>query len=213
MASPSESLLAEVKYDGKVMATLNVANILARLDPAIPLTTTEAAIFTRMSVSTLERLRKSGDGPVYYQGGSKGSNGTNQPCMYFKDDLAAYQRSNKVSSSMMAAIRKGQTFATIHDLARKEAFYVDDHGEVESMVEGNLLGTVVGRIGKWNVIWMDAVEAASRRWTDFSKHKEFAQGVQSVLLSADQSIFAALEATEISEAVPYAISKSIGVQD
>ena len=63
----------------------------------------------------------------------------------------------------MAAIRKGRTFATIHDLARQKVFYVEAHGEVERMVEANLLGTMVGRIGKWNVIWIDAVEAASRR--------------------------------------------------
>jgi hypothetical protein len=44
---------------------------------------------------------------------------------------------------MMAAIRKGQTFATLFDLVEPAAFYIDARGIVESMV------TVVERIGLW----------------------------------------------------------------
>ena len=98
---------------------------------------------------------------------------------------------------MEAAIRKGQTFATIHDLAEQEAFYVDQKGAVESMALENLLGTVIERLGDWDIVWMTPIEAAARRWTDLGKHQEFAAGVQEILSRSLRSVESGLEATDI----------------
>ena len=54
-----------------------------------------------------ERLRSSGLGPPYSQGGAKGS-GTNQRCPCEKADLLSWIRSLKVTSLKEAALRKGQ---------------------------------------------------------------------------------------------------------
>lgn len=197
MSGLSKDLFADVRYNGRMMKLVDVLNALQALEPAIMLTTSEAAIFLRTSVTKMERWRKSGDGPTYSQSGGASAVGTNQTCLYEKADLIAWLKGNKVSSSMEAAIRKGQTFATIFDLAQHEAFYLDEHGNVESMVEENLLGTVVERIGQWDILWMSATEAASRRWTDLAKHQEFASSVQSVLRDSLQAVQSGIDSTDI----------------
>ena len=53
-------------------------------------------------------MRRDGTGPLYIQAGGKGAFGTNQKCLYEVSDLLAWQRKNKVASSMQAAVRKGQ---------------------------------------------------------------------------------------------------------
>lgn len=197
MSSASKSLMAQVTYNNQKLSAAEVWTMLNALPPDIPLTTSEAAIFLRESVTSMERMRKDGSGPVYSQSGGANAKGTNQKCLYDKSDLLAWKESNKVTSSLQAAIRKGQAFATIFDLAQHEAFYLDAKGNVESMVEENLLGTVLERLGKWNIIWMTPIEAASRRWTDLGKHQEFAAGVQSVLSNALHGVQCGIDATDI----------------
>jgi hypothetical protein len=197
MAGLSKDLLAEVRYNGKMMKVVDVLDAINALHPSTLLTTSEAAIFLRTSVTKMERLRKDGDGPAYIQGGGLNARGSNQSCLYEKADLAAWVKGNKVSSSLEAAIRKGQAFATVFDLAEHSAFYLDKDGSVESMVDENLLGTVVERIGTWEVIWLTPIEAASRRWSDLSRHQEFARSVESVLSNASQSVRSGVEATDI----------------
>jgi hypothetical protein len=60
------------------LGVLAVLDALYRLPDEVALTTDEAAIFLRMSRSTLERLRRSDDGPVYTQGGAVGARGINR---------------------------------------------------------------------------------------------------------------------------------------
>jgi hypothetical protein len=199
MSSSAKSLMDQVKFGGKMMAVLDVLTLLHQLPPQAAMTTSEAAIFLRSSVTSLERMRKAGNGPRYIQGGSYGAKGTNQSCSYTREDLIAWQHANTVSNSIQAAAKKGQTFATIFDLAEHEAFYIDAKGNVESMVEENLLSTVIDRLGEWDILWMTPVEAASRRWTDLSKHQEFAAGVQSVLSKALHGVQAGIDATDIAE--------------
>lgn len=98
---------------------------------------------------------------------------------------------------MEAAIRKGQAFKSIFDLAEHEAFYLDKQGNVESMVAENLLGTVVERVGQWDILWMTPVEAASRRWTDLSRHRDFAESVQDVLTKCLRGVQNGVDATDI----------------
>lgn len=197
MSGLSKDLLAEVRYNGKLMKVVDVVNAIDSLNSGVFLTTSEAAIFLRTSVTKLERLRKEGGGPPYSQGGGTGAKGTNQSCLYEKEDLLAWVRGNKVSSSREAAIRKGQAFVTIHDLAELQPFYLDKNGAIESLVEENSLGTVVERIGSWSVIWLSAVEAASRMWSELSAHQAFAASVASVLSTCQQSVASGLAATDI----------------
>jgi hypothetical protein len=196
-----------VRYGGKMMKLVDVLDALDALKPSTLLTTSEAAIFLRTSVTKMERLRRDGGGPTYSQGGGAKAVGTNQTCLYEKADLIAWVRGNKVSSSHEAMIRKGQAFATIFDLAELDAFYLDPVGNVESMVVENVLGTVVERVGDWDIQWMTSVEAASRRWTDPAKHAEFAKGVQAVLSQALQAIQSGLESTEMASFIDEAPSK------
>ena len=78
----AKNLFAEVKYGGKMMKLVDVLDALDALKPGHLLTTSEAAIFLRSSVTTLERLRKDGGGPTYGQSGGINAKGTNQTCLY-----------------------------------------------------------------------------------------------------------------------------------
>jgi hypothetical protein len=200
MAGMAQNLLADARYNGMVMKVTEVLAAISALDPSVMLTTSEAAIFLRTSVTKLERLRKEGGGPIYSQGGGVKAAGTNQMCLYKKAHLIAWLEGNQVSDSTQAAIRKGQKFATIFDLAEHEAFYLDKQGNVESMVEENLLGTVVERIGHWDILWMTPVEAASRRWTDLSRHRDFAESVQDVLTKSLRGVQNGIDSTDVATA-------------
>jgi hypothetical protein len=93
--------------DGK-LKELEALAVLHSLPDSTPLTTQEAALFLRSSVSALEVLRRCGTGLVYMQHSAKGLTGPNQKCLYQKRDLLAWIESNKVSSVVQAAVRKGQ---------------------------------------------------------------------------------------------------------
>lgn len=193
----AQSLLAIVTYNGEQMRVVDVINVIHALHPNALLTTTEVAIFLRSSVTYVERMRAKGNGPTYSQAAAVGAKGTNQACMYEKADLLDWVQKNKVSSLKEAAIRKGQLFSSIVDLAGQEAFYITPDGLVESMVEENLLGTVVERIGQWDIAWMTPVEAAGSTWSDLPRHQEFAANVQRVLHHATRAAEQGVEATSI----------------
>jgi hypothetical protein len=168
-----------------------------------PLKTSEAAVFMTFSVATLERMRMNGTGPDYFQGGIRRSGsqpapaGTNQHVRYFKEDIEAWWKRGKVSSTMQAAKLKGQVFATIFDLAEEHPFYIDPaDGGVAGMVETTRIATVIERLGEWDIVWMPAVEAASRSWANLADHQSFAEGINKVLSQARQGIESGLEATE-----------------
>ena len=169
-----------------------------------PLKSKEAAIFCRASESTMQRHRKHGTGPDYFQAGIKHSGkssttpmGPNQHILYFKEDIKVWWEDNKVDSMIAAAAKKGQTFVSIHDLAQEEAFYMDADGNVESLVEDNSLATFIDRLDAWEIVWMTSLEAASRRWTDLPRHQEFAGHVQRVLGNAARGVEQAVEATDL----------------
>ena len=175
-----------------------------RLPDNRPLKSAEAAILLTFSLSTLERMRVKGTGPDYFQGGMRklGSTpapegGSNQHIRYFKPDIQAWFKSGMVSSSMQAAIRKGQAFGTIFDLAQERPYYLDAIGRVAGMVESTPIDTFIERLGEWDIVWMPATEAASRAWANLADHKSFAETVNKALSSALSGISAALEATEV----------------
>jgi len=97
-----------IELEADYRAKLDILDRLHSLPNSAALTTVEAAIFLRSSVSKLERLRAVGSGPTYVQGGVNGARGTNQPCLYEKSDLLDWLRAQKVTSVKEAARRKGQ---------------------------------------------------------------------------------------------------------
>ena len=190
------------------LAELDPWERIDRMPDHRPLKSSEAAIFMTLSLSTLERMRVAGTGPDYFQGGMpvdgsipKPAVGTNQHVRYFKEDIKKWQQAHKVSSSMQAAIRKGQMFATIFDLGQQEAFYLDAQGNLDGMVENTPISTVIERLNTWDIVWLNAVEAASRRWSNLAAHQSFADSVKRVLSNASHAIDAGLEGTEIAESL------------
>lgn len=180
------------------------------LPDSATLTNSEAALFLRLSITTFDRMRVAGTGPIYMQGGSYGAKGTNQACTYHVKDLRDWQAGNKVSNPLQAAIRKGQTFSTIFELGQQEAFYVDPFGRIEGMCERTQVATVVERIGQWDIAWMNPVEAASREWSSMSAHQPFAAEVQSVLSKATSAISQGVEATDLGDGIAVRSSKNLG---
>lgn len=188
-------------YRGVLMEIDDALIRLGYLPNSVTLTSSEAALFLGISITQLERLRKSGEGPDYMQGGSLGAKGTNQACTYHKKDLMAWQEGNKITSKMMAAIRKGQTFTNIFELGEQEAFYVDPHGNIEAMCERTQVQTIIERLGQWDIVWLTPVEAASREWSDLTAHKSFAAEIQTVLSQAASGIAAGVAATDMAEGI------------
>lgn len=181
---------------------MDIEDVLIRLHflpDSVTLTSSEAALFLAISITTLDRLRVAGTGPAYMQGGSYGAKGTNQACTYHKKDLIAWQEGHKVTSTMQAAILKGQTFSTIFEIAQQEAFYVDPHGNIEGMCERIEVETIIERLGQWEIVWMTPVKAASREWSNLPEHNSFAAEIQTVLSKAASNIAAGVDATDLAE--------------
>jgi hypothetical protein len=181
----------------EMLHRLDVLERLHRLPDAAALTTSEAAVFLRSSMSALEAMRAKGTGPTYIQGGGRGAAGTNQKCLYEKADLLAWQRLNKVSSTVEAAVRKGQLFVSIHDIANLEPFWLDNKGQVVGMIEAETLETVLARLGLYDIEWLPVMDALGRSWSDIDSHRTAAAQVSSVLRKQLNRIDAGLEATEI----------------
>lgn len=164
------------------------------------LTTSEAAIFLRSSVSALEAMRAKGTGPSYVQGGGKGAAGSNQKCLYEKADLLAWQRGNKVSSTVEAAVRKGQLFASAYELAALQPFWLDSHGQVAGMIEAETVETVLARLGLYGIEWLPVIDALGRAWSDIERHRAIAAQATNLLRQELYRIDAGLEATELAAA-------------
>jgi len=184
---------------------------IAALPDIFPLKTSEAAIFMRESKSQLAARRTNGNGPDYFQGGMRKSGqertaeGTNQHVKYFKPDIIAFWNANKVSSSMEAAIRKGQAFATIFDLTAEEAYYVDKQGAVAGRVDDTPLSTVIERLGEWDIVWMPATEALARNWSDVAAHRAAEMQAQTILSKLASALKEGLASSEVAAEVPVGV--------
>lgn len=174
---------------------------LHRLPDAVALTTSEAAIFLRSSVSALEAMRAKGAGPTYSQAGIRGAVGANQKCLYEKSDLLAWIRSNKVASTVEAAVRKGQLFVNIFDIVHAEAFWIDFNHAIVGMVERAPIDVAVARLGIYDIQWMPAVDAVAARWLDPVAHKTQATQVSGILADQIGRIHAAVESTELAHTI------------
>lgn len=177
----------------RLLADYAVLEALHSLPDSVALTTDEAAIFLRKSVSTIERLRADPSGPKYMQGGKKGAKGVNQKCTYLKGDLIKYQESLKVSSSMGAAVRRVQAFMPFadptpkrsqYDLSTKKPFYLSEKDYIVGSIDDTTLEVILSRIGKYRIVWLNPVHAATQVWSAGSEHKLYADGVRRSLTYA-----------------------------
>lgn len=201
MANDAKQLMTPVIYGGEKMSALEAWKLVKALPPDFPLTTDEAALFLRTSVSTLERLRANGGGPDYVQAGAPASKGKNQKVTYYKQALEAWQQANTVSGAMPVDAAAVRSFTTIFDLAEALPFYIEADGSVESMAEDNTVAVAVERLGVWSLLWMAPVEAAARRWSSLAEHRAFAGRIQSALSAMQAGIAQALDDTDVAESM------------
>jgi len=176
----------------KRISEFSVLDLLHRLPDTAALTSSEAAVFLRISLPTLERLRKSTSGPVYMQGGKRGGKGVNQSCTYLKSDLIIYQQSLRVTCSMLAAVKRAQAFMpyvdptpkrSIYDLVTKCPFYIEKDALLYC-VDDATLEEVLLRLGKTKIVWLNPIQAVSQRWVSHNLHIEYASGVKVALQHA-----------------------------
>lgn len=193
--------LDEIKFRGAMLRKVDVLQVLHALPDSAFLSTSEAAIFLDMSISQMERMRVSGNGPRYLQTPPmEGRTGTNMAVRYRKLDMLQWVEQHTESSSIKHAKLHGRTFATLSDLVEEFAFYVDASGAVESMVEGNTVGTIIDRLGEWDIVWMTAAEACGRAWSDAAAHMTLAEAVGETYSNAQRSLARGLEATALRQA-------------
>lgn len=184
---------------------LEALEILARLPDSTPLKASEAAVFLRVSKSTLDKMRRPGSsnpGPDYSQGGKEGAAGANQKVVYFKRDLIAWLEANRVSNTLQAANRKGQLgFVTLQDAVAEQAFWRNSDGKIAGLVDDTSIGLFFERIGKWEIDWLSPIDACSEPWTSLSEHRVMAGALTDVLKQAQAAIATGLEATCVATAI------------
>lgn len=117
---------------------------------------------------------------------------------------------NKVASTVEAAVRKGQLFATLADLACAEAFWIDHHGQVMGMVEMASVATVIERLGLYDIEWLPVPDAAARMWSDLADHRKLADAVSDTLRRELSCIAAGVESTELAAESPLAAARKAG---
>lgn len=187
----------EVLDRNSLLRDLDVLEALHRLPPEAALTTNEAAIFLRISPRTLERMRKEGNGPMYLQPGKVNAAGTNQKITYRKSDLLSYQESIKVTSSLSAAVRKGQAFIPYanstprrvdHDLITKRPFYIDGSGLILQSVEDTTIKQVIEFLGDVEIEWLSPMKAIISDWIYRESKEEFSRTIRDALCNAVQII-------------------------
>ncbi|NQW92558.1 MAG: hypothetical protein HQ446_00715 [Polaromonas sp.] len=175
----------------KRLNELSVLDALARLPEMATLETSEAAIFLRVSLSTLERWRRDGNGPLYIQVGKEGARSFNQKCRYQKADLINFQDKHKFSSSTKAATMRGLGFIRFSDpfydgsefdLTTKRPFYVNSRGFIVSSVQDTILQDVIERLGKFDIKWIYPVPATYMTWSATVAHTNYCMGLQRELL-------------------------------
>jgi len=181
---------------------LRTLEILHRLPADAALTSEEAAAILRLSPSSLERMRKKGNGPAYSQGGEKGARGTNQKCTYRKGDLLEWQEKHRVTSSMGAAVRRAQAYMpyvdptprrSIYDLVTKRPFYIDSSGRVAGAFEQTDVEVMLSRLGSGRIDWLNPIAASDRSWSSVDDYRQFAIGVRTALQKAMETVSESLD--------------------
>ncbi|MBA2672986.1 hypothetical protein [Ramlibacter sp.] len=193
-------LAEEIKFRGERMRRVDVLTLITMLPDDALLTTSEAAVFLRRSVSKMERMRVDGNGPPYVQDApAPGSKATNLAVLYEKAAMKSWVKSHTASKAMDHAALQGRTFATLLDAVDEMAFYFDGQGRVEGAVENFTVAQVIEGLGRRRIVWMPAAEGCSRPWANLAAHKELADQVLAALSRSSRAIEQSLQATDIGE--------------
>lgn len=183
------------------IAELELLAILSGLPGDVAVTTEEAAVLLRVSPSTLAKMRMPNHpvkGPPYIQAGEKGTTGANQKVTYLIEDLKAWQRANRVTDTQAAAVRKGQLFATLLDLAEERPYWTNEKGLIAGAVMDTSEDVFVARILSpvWSVDWLNATDASLRPWAGIIGKRAHVAEVERVLSDLLGSVRGALEHAE-----------------
>ncbi len=183
------------------IAELELLAILSALPGDVAVTTEEAAVLLRVSPSTLAKMRMPNHpvkGPPYIQAGEKGTTGANQKVAYLIDDLKAWQRANRVTDTQAAAVRKGQLFATLLDLAEERPYWTNEKGLLAGLVMDTSEDVFIARILSpvWSVDWLNATDASLRPWAGIIGKRAHVAEVERVLSDLLGGVRGALERDE-----------------
>jgi hypothetical protein len=96
-------------------------------------------------------------------------------------------------------MRKIRRFADVADLALQLPYYLDELERVGGLVEKQPIGVVIERLGVWKIVWLNAIEAASRNWSNLGEHRKHARDVSKVLNQSKRAVSAGLEGTVIAQ--------------
>ncbi len=113
-----------------MLTRLEILSAIANLPDDTSVTQEIAGLFLGMSPKSLGRYRqgKGESGPKYVQYPVVGSKARNQTVTYIMRELRLWRESNRVSSTMDAAVRRGMACFCIEDLAIGHPLWTCDDG-------------------------------------------------------------------------------------
>lgn len=186
------------------IAELEALEIIARLPDDVPLTTAEAAVYSRRSKRDFERMRSPNSktkGPRYIQGGGMDSVGSNQRVTYLKGDLKVWLESLKVEDSIAAAVRRGRLFISLPSLIEPAPFWRNPAGKIAGLVEDTEVDESLERLGVWEIEWISPMEATEEQWSSAGELESFAGELRRVLDSAGHALDARILEAKLGEAI------------
>lgn len=206
MASPNKTVQKLESGDQRMFETLDRLDRLHRLSPSVPLDMSEAALFLRMSDTTLQELCAADKGPAPTFKGPDSMGVPKATRLFTVSSLVAWQQACTMPAFFDRIQQTEISFATVESLAARQAFYVDANGLVEAPVEEQLWSDVVAGLGVRKIVWMPALAAAGATWSSASAHRDFARRASEGLSRQGEAVRSALEATELEELVPPGVS-------
>lgn len=145
-----------------------------------------AAIFIGRSERNLRELRGTKNGPAYTQPDTD-STARNQKITYRLGDLKDWLASQRTTSTIHAAQRRGTMFATLQSLGVPEPFWVTQTKGVETIL-GHVYAThltpelISGEAA--HIEWIDWPEAMRRAWANPAQRQLFEAPYTSLLTGA-----------------------------
>lgn len=170
----------------KQLEEAKVRSQIAALHDDTELTPGLAAVFTGRSERNLRELRSTKSGPAYTQPETD-STARNQKITYRLGDLKDWLASQRTTSTIHAAQRRGTMFATLHSLGVEEPFWITESKGVDAIL-GHVLATpltpelLAGEAA--HIEWFDWPEAMRRAWLNGAQRKLFEAHYTSLLTGA-----------------------------
>ncbi|WP_341905918.1 hypothetical protein [Polaromonas sp. YR568] len=183
----------------KQLEEAKVRSQIASLNSETELTPGLAAIFTGRSERNLRELRGTKSGPVYTQPETD-STARNQKITYRLGDLKDWLASQRTTSTIHAAERRGTMFATLQSLGVPEPFWVHKQKGVEAIL-GHVLATpltsnlISGHAA--HIEWIEWPHALRMPWSNGQQRQVFEVPYTTLLTRALDAANAGREATEL----------------